>query len=99
MTMRNAPNEPTSARSDAQGSSVIADLKREHEGWTPEISYVLDSTPAAAVEQRDLYDRYATAPPTPTHPPTPTPRRAGGPSSSGRGRQNPPSSSATRSTR
>jgi hypothetical protein len=28
------------------------------QGWTPEISYVLDSTPASAVEQRDLYDRW-----------------------------------------
>ena len=44
-----------------QGTSVIADLKREHDGWTPEIAYVLDSTPASAVEQRDLYDRRARA--------------------------------------
>ena len=37
---------------------MIAYLKGLHEGWTPEIHYVLDSTPAAAVEQRDLYDRW-----------------------------------------
>jgi len=42
---------------DQEGSDVIADLKKEHEGWTSEIAYVLDSTPAASVEQRDLYDR------------------------------------------
>ena len=41
-----------------QGSDVISYLKELHEGWTPEIHYVLDSTPAAAVEQRDLYDRF-----------------------------------------
>lgn len=28
----------------AEGSSVIADLLAEHEGWTPEIRYVLEST-------------------------------------------------------
>ena len=78
------------ASTDAQGASVIDDLRKEHEGWTEEIQcahrprlkpsagsspddsladlrrllpatfyrYVLDSTPAAAVEQRDLYDRW-----------------------------------------
>jgi len=37
---------------------VISYLKGVHEGWTDEIHYVLDSTPAEAVEQRDLYDRW-----------------------------------------
>ena len=37
---------------------MISYLKELHEGWTPEIHYVLDSTPAEAVEQRDLYDRF-----------------------------------------
>ena len=46
------------ATSDEQGSDVISYLKTLHEGWTDEIHYVLDSTPAAAVEQRDLYDRW-----------------------------------------
>lgn len=44
--------------SDAEGKDVISYLKGLHEGWTDEIHYVLDSTPAAAVEQRDLYDRW-----------------------------------------
>jgi len=43
--------------SDQEGSRVIAELKREHEGWSREILYVLDSTQGSAVEQRDLYDR------------------------------------------
>ena len=46
------------ASTDDQGADVIAYLKQLHEGWTDEIHYVLDSTPAAAVEQRDLYDRW-----------------------------------------
>jgi len=46
------------ASTDAQGADVIAYLKGLHEGWTDEIHYVLDSTPAANVEQRDLYDRW-----------------------------------------
>ena len=37
---------------------MIAYLKGLHEGWTDEIHYVLDSTPAQSVEQRDLYDRW-----------------------------------------
>lgn len=41
-----------------QGSDVISYLKGLHEGWTSEIQYVLDSTPAENVEQRDLYDRW-----------------------------------------
>lgn len=28
------------------------------QGWTPEVFEVLDATPAASVEQRDLYDRW-----------------------------------------
>lgn len=44
--------------SDEEGNNVISYLKELHEGWTDEIHYVLDSTPAAAVEQRDLYDRW-----------------------------------------
>jgi len=43
---------------DKEGDDVISFLKGLHEGWTGEIHYVLDSTPAAAVEQRDLYDRW-----------------------------------------
>jgi len=43
---------------DAQGADVISYLKELHQGWTDEIHYVLDSTPAVAVEQRDLYDRW-----------------------------------------
>jgi len=43
---------------DEQGADVISYLKGLHKGWTDEIKYVLDSTPAAAVEQRDLYDRW-----------------------------------------
>ena len=46
------------ASTDEQGQGVIDYLKDLHEGWTEEIHYVLDSTPAAAVEQRDLYDRW-----------------------------------------
>jgi len=46
------------ASSAEQGSDVIAYLKTLHEGWTDEIHYVLDTTPAAAVEQRELYDRW-----------------------------------------
>ena len=46
------------ASTDAEGADVITYLKQLHEGWTEEIHYVLDSTPAAAVEQRDLYDRW-----------------------------------------
>jgi len=46
-----------SASTGAQGSSVIADLKLEHAGWTDEVIRVLESTPPEAVEQRDLYDR------------------------------------------
>lgn len=41
-----------------QGRGVISYLKSLHEGWSDEIHYVLDNTPAAAVEQRDLYDRW-----------------------------------------
>ena len=47
-----------SGTSDRQGKDVIEYLKGLHEGWTDEIHYVLDSTPAASVEQRDLYDRW-----------------------------------------
>jgi len=43
---------------DEQGQDVISYLQGLHEGWTDEIQYVLKSTPAAAVEQRDLYDRW-----------------------------------------
>jgi len=43
---------------DQEGANVIDFLKNLHEGWTEEIHYVLDSTPAAAVEQRGLYDRW-----------------------------------------
>lgn len=32
-------------------------IKTLHEGWSPEIMEVLDSTPPESVEQRDLYDR------------------------------------------
>ena len=46
------------ASTEDQGNDVIDYLKGLHEGWTDEIKYVLDSTPAAAVEQRDLYDRW-----------------------------------------
>jgi len=46
------------ASSEAEGADVISYLKGLHEGWTQEIHYVLDSTPAASVEQRDLYDRW-----------------------------------------
>jgi zeaxanthin epoxidase len=43
---------------DDEGADVISYLKGLHEGWTDEIRYVLDSTPAGSVEQRDLYDRW-----------------------------------------
>ena len=46
------------ASSDEQGADVISYLLNLHEGWTDEIRYVLESTPSAAVEQRDLYDRW-----------------------------------------
>ena len=46
------------ASTEAEGADVISYLKGLHEGWTDEIHYVLDNTPAAAVEQRDLYDRW-----------------------------------------
>ena len=32
-------------------------IKSLHDGWSPEIMTVLDSTPPDSVEQRDLYDR------------------------------------------
>mgnify|MGYP004160739821 CR=1 FL=1 len=38
-----------SGTSDRQGKDVIEYLKGLHEGWTDEIHYVLDSTPAASV--------------------------------------------------
>ena len=41
-----------------EGRSVIDYIKGLHEGWTEEISFILDSTPAESVEQRDLYDRW-----------------------------------------
>eukprot|EP00929_Paragymnodinium_shiwhaense_P112352 TRINITY_DN8060_c0_g1_i1.p1 TRINITY_DN8060_c0_g1~~TRINITY_DN8060_c0_g1_i1.p1 ORF type:complete len:654 (+),score=164.64 TRINITY_DN8060_c0_g1_i1:75-2036(+) len=41
-----------------QGNDVISYLKGLHEGWTSEVAYVLDNTPAESVEQRDLYDRW-----------------------------------------
>ena len=41
-----------------QGRSVVDYIKGLHEGWTDEISFILDSTPAESVEQRDLYDRW-----------------------------------------
>lgn len=40
------------------GQDVISYLKELHEGWTDEVFTVLDATPAASVEQRDLYDRW-----------------------------------------
>mmetsp|Transcript_7892 Transcript_7892/g.23492 ORF Transcript_7892/g.23492 Transcript_7892/m.23492 type:complete len:549 (-) Transcript_7892:35-1681(-) len=46
------------ATSEAQGRSVVDYIKGLHEGWTDEIGYILDRTPAASVEQRDLYDRW-----------------------------------------
>jgi len=46
------------ATTESEGADVISYLKGLHEGWTEEIHYVLDSTPASAVEQRDLYDRW-----------------------------------------
>jgi len=46
------------ASTEKEGTDVIAYLKGLHAGWTDEIHYVLDRTPAAAVEQRDLYDRW-----------------------------------------
>lgn len=45
------------APSDAPASSVLAYLKGLHAGWSDEVHTVLDATPEAAVEQRDLYDR------------------------------------------
>jgi zeaxanthin epoxidase len=44
--------------SESEGKDVISFLKELHTGWTEEIQYVLNSTPASAVEQRDLYDRW-----------------------------------------
>jgi zeaxanthin epoxidase len=44
--------------SDAQGTSVIDYIRGLHEGWSDEISHILERTPAASVEQRDLYDRW-----------------------------------------
>ena len=41
-----------------EGRSVVDYIKGLHEGWTDEISFILDSTPAESVEQRDLYDRW-----------------------------------------
>ena len=46
------------ASTDEQGADVISYLQGLHEGWSDEIQYVLSSTPSAAVEQRDLYDRW-----------------------------------------
>jgi len=44
--------------SSKEGGSVIDYVKGLHEGWTDEIFQILDATPAASVEQRDLYDRW-----------------------------------------
>jgi zeaxanthin epoxidase len=44
--------------SEGEGSDVISYLKGIHEGWSSEVFQVLDQTPAASVEQRDLYDRW-----------------------------------------
>ena len=44
--------------SEAEGRGVIDYIKGLHEGWSDEIFQVLDQTPAASVEQRDLYDRW-----------------------------------------
>jgi len=41
-----------------EGRDVISYLKSLHEGWSSEVHYVLDNTPAKSVEQRDLYDRW-----------------------------------------
>eukprot|EP00933_Yihiella_yeosuensis_P052059 TRINITY_DN50044_c0_g1_i1.p1 TRINITY_DN50044_c0_g1~~TRINITY_DN50044_c0_g1_i1.p1 ORF type:complete len:647 (+),score=129.60 TRINITY_DN50044_c0_g1_i1:77-1942(+) len=41
-----------------EGNDVISYLKSLHEGWSSEVAYVLDNTPAESVEQRDLYDRW-----------------------------------------
>ncbi|CAE7354821.1 unnamed protein product [Symbiodinium natans] len=41
-----------------EGADVISYLKSLHEGWSEEVFYVLDNTPAESVEQRDLYDRW-----------------------------------------
>jgi len=57
-TQKAADSWEGGASTEAEGTDVISYLKGLHEGWTPEIHYVLDSTPAAAVEQRDLYDRW-----------------------------------------
>ena len=48
------------------------------QGWTDEIAYVLDSTPVAAVEQRDLCVADAT-PRHATPPPRLAPARRGSP--------------------
>jgi len=57
-TKRAADSWEGGASSESEGADVISYLKGVHEGWTDEIHYVLDSTPAEAVEQRDLYDRW-----------------------------------------
>jgi zeaxanthin epoxidase len=51
-------DDGTTGTKKSEGESVIDFLKNLHDGWTDEIHYVLDSTPASAVEQRDLYDRW-----------------------------------------
>jgi len=37
--------------------NLVQYIKSLHEGWSPEVHYVLDNTPSESVEQRDLYDR------------------------------------------
>jgi len=44
--------------SEEEGADVISYLKSLHEGWSSEVFQVLEATPAASVEQRDLYDRW-----------------------------------------
>mmetsp|Transcript_12424 Transcript_12424/g.42978 ORF Transcript_12424/g.42978 Transcript_12424/m.42978 type:complete len:539 (-) Transcript_12424:77-1693(-) len=40
------------------GNTIIDEIKALHQGWSSEITQILDSTPASSVEQRDLYDRW-----------------------------------------
>jgi len=47
-----------SGSSAGQGEDVIEYLKSLHEGWSSEVFQVLEATPTASVEQRDLYDRW-----------------------------------------
>lgn len=45
------------SQSHKEQKDVLSYIKDLHEGWSPEIATILDSTPPEAVEQRDLYDR------------------------------------------